>query len=406
MDESYRDGRARARRGSGSIRERRPGVWEIRVVVANDPQTGRSIQRSFTMHGDAESAERYRSDLVERFGLDKRALYCAGARWSVGELLARYVGVHHQWKPATWSSNRSIVRFLAADRLAGLGLAGLCPAQVEGAMARWRGAGASVAVVWGRWAILRSALSWAAAQRHLQRDPLEGMRAPPRPVPRKHLLPTEVARLLAVAAGQVEQAAEDLAAAPENGRMIEALFVAEQTRLLVRLAADTGARRGELAVLRLADLDGRVLTIERGLSLEVLGTTKTNRNRRVTLGATTTTMIIEHFESWRQRVGPARVVADWIFAADFRRMSYARADLLSHRFDRLRLAADLPEACLHRLRHSVGTYLVGEGKILKAQGRLGHRDPVTTLRHYAHATPMDDLDIADRLDDLLNAATG
>ena len=44
--------------------------------------------------------------------------------------------------------------------------------------------------------------------------------------------------------------------------------------------------------------------------------------------------------------------------------------------------------------------------ILKAQARLGHRDPVTTLRHYAHATPLDDLDVADRIDDLLNAAIG
>lgn len=198
-----------------------------------------------------------------------------------------------------------------------------------------------MAVVWGRWAVLRSALSWAVAQRYLRRDPLEGMRAPPQPVPRKHLLPSEVARLLAVAADQVETATENLAAAPENGRLIEALFVAEQTRLLIRLAADTGARPGELAVLRLADLDGRVLTIERGLSLEVLGTTS-NRNRRVTLGATTTAMIVEHFESWRQRVGTAQVVADWIFAPDYRRLSNARADLLSHRFERLRLAAGPP----------------------------------------------------------------
>ena len=218
--------------------------------------------------------------------------------------------------------------------------------------------------------------------------------------------PGEVARLLAVAAGQVEKASENLAAAPANRRLIEALFVAEQTRLLIRLAADTGARRGELAVLRLADLDGRVLTIERGLSLEVLGTTKTNRNRRVTLGATTAAMIVEHFASWRQRVGTGQVATDWIFAPDFRRLSNARADLLSHRFERLRLAAGLPEASLHRLRHSVGTHLVSEGKILKAQARLGHRDPVTTLRHYAHATPLDDLDVADRIDGLLNAAVG
>ena len=83
MEPSYRDGRTRARRGSGSIRERRAGVWEIRVVVPNDPHTGRSIQRSFTMHGDADTAEAYRIDLVERFGLDKRAL-CVGTHL-VGE---------------------------------------------------------------------------------------------------------------------------------------------------------------------------------------------------------------------------------------------------------------------------------------------------------------------------------
>jgi hypothetical protein len=41
----------------------------------------------------------------------------------------------------------------------------------------------------------------------------------------------------------------------------------------------------------------------------------------------------------------------------------------------------------------VATALVEAGKILKAQARLGHRDATTTLRHYAHATPLDDLNI-------------
>ena len=65
---------------------------------------------------------------------------------------------------------------------------------------------------------------------------------------------------------------------------------------------------------------------------------------------------------------------------------------------------DSPQASLHRFRHSVATQLVGEGKILKAQARLGHRDPATTLRHYAHATPLDDLDIADEIDQRLNTS--
>jgi len=211
---------------------------------------------------------------------------------------------------------------------------------------------------------------------------------------------------LRTAADQIGVAEVALAADPDSAVRREGLFVAEQTQLLVRLAADSGARRGELAALRLGDLAGRVLTIERNLSLEVLGPTKTGRPRRLTIGATTAAMIRDHFEQWEARVGADAVKDDWIFAPDFRRLTNARADLLSHRFVRLRKLAGLPQAALPRFRHSVATSLVEDGKILKAQARLGHRDPSTTLRHYAHATPLDDLDIADVIDRRLNEATG
>jgi len=69
--------------------------------------------------------------------------------------------------------------------------------------------------------------------------PLDVMRGPPRPLPRKHLLPAEIAALLATAARQVAQAVADLRAKHRDGRLLEALFVADQTRLLVRLAART-----------------------------------------------------------------------------------------------------------------------------------------------------------------------
>jgi integrase len=155
------------------------------------------------------------------------------------------------------------------------------------------------------------------------------MRGPRRPEPRKHLSDDEIAALLATAATRVAEARRALRTKPSDGPPIEGLFVAEQTQLLVRLAADTGARRGELAVLRLGDLDGRVLSIERNLSLEVLGPTKSNRNRRLTIGATTAAMIHKHFRTWKRRVGTHGVVGDWIFAPDHRRLTHARADLLS-----------------------------------------------------------------------------
>jgi hypothetical protein len=60
MTDRYRDmavSLERTKRGTGSIRERLPGVWEIRVVVGFDPVHARSVQRSFTVHGDEEAAE-------------------------------------------------------------------------------------------------------------------------------------------------------------------------------------------------------------------------------------------------------------------------------------------------------------------------------------------------------------
>ncbi|MHB8438216.1 MAG: hypothetical protein ACYDD4_03530 [Acidimicrobiales bacterium] len=51
----------------------------------------------------------------------------------------------------------------------------------------------------------------------------------------------------------------------------------------------------------------------------------------------------------------------------------------------------------------MATFLVGRGELLRAQQRLGHRDPSTTLRNYAYALPLEDEDVADDLDELLGA---
>jgi integrase len=111
------------------------------------------------------------------------------------------------------------------------------------------------------------------------------------------------------------------------------------------------------------------------------------------------TLVNEHFSGWAER-GPAPR-ADWIFAPSPTRETHVSADTLSHKFRRLGHEANVAAPALHRLRHGMATHLVGEGKLLKAQARLGHRDPSTTLRHYSHATPLDDDDVADEFERLL-----
>jgi integrase len=75
-------------------------------------------------------------------------------------------------------------------------------------------------------------------------------------------------------------------------------------------------------------------------------------------------------------------------------------------FAELAQRAEVPEGTLHRLRHSVATFLVGRGELLRAQQRPGHRDPSTTLRNYAHALPLEDETVADHIDELLSPGAG
>jgi integrase len=402
MQASYRD-RAftanRSERGTGSLRERSPDVWEVRVVVGFDPARARSIQRSFTVHGNATLAGKARRELVAEYGSARSDIKCAASAVTVGELLEGYLGSAQLWKPATAVSHRHVVSALLNDPLRHCRLQSLTPAVMRAAICRWREEGVSVPKVSARWLLIRSAVSWAVAEGLLRVNPLAGMRGPPRPQPRRHHSLDEVRRLL-VAAGEAVASAEDaFRCRPGSAACARRLFDAEQSLLLVRLAADSAARRGELAALRLSDLHGQVLTIERSLSAGVLGSTKSGRTRRVTLGSGTADMIRRHFRAWAARVEPEQ---DWLFSPSPRRPAHMTAGALSRRLTRLGQASGVEHAGLHRLRHGVATYLVDHGRLLKAQARLGHADPATTLRHYSHATPLDDTDVADQLDRLLN----
>ncbi len=283
------------------MRERSPGVWEIRIAVGVDPVSGRTVQRSFSFHGCAEEAELQRKELAAEWA-ERRAIRRAAPFLTVGELLERWLRAHHDWRPATWISARSNAKALRADGLAARRVSTLKPEHVRAAMAAWSGAGASVAVVSGRFRVLRSAIGWAHVERIIDVNPLSGMRGPQRPGTRLHLGAEEVLRML--------EAADALVAA-SSGRDAERLHKAEQIRLLVRLAADSGARRGELVALRFADLDGRVLTIERGVSADVLGPTKTGRARRLTLGRRTSELWRSSAELWAGRLPDGAALGPW-----------------------------------------------------------------------------------------------
>jgi integrase len=334
-----------------------------------------------------------RADLAEHFAEKRAALHAPIL--TVGDVLSRWIESPHDWRPSSWTSARSNARALCADQISTLRVTSLRPMVVRTAMARWRDEGATVSVVSGRFRILRSALGWAVGESLLVSNPLTGMRGPPRPGTRMHVPIDDLRALLETSERLLEKAQASVDGLPRTSRE---LHRAEQVRLLVRLAADSGARRGELAALTFVDLDGRVLTIERGVSAEKVGPTKTGRVRRLTLGASTANLGRECEGTWRAAAPEDEPFGPWLFSGRAHHQERLTAGAMGHWFAALCGEAGLPGVTPHRLRHTVATFLVGRGELLRAQQRLGHRDASTTLRNYAHALPLEDLEAADGID--------
>lgn len=384
------------RHSTGTIRSRRPQVWEVRVCLGPDPVSGQPVQRSVTVHGDLAEAERRRALLAAQAEQLRRRE--RPPLRTVADLLAVWLAAEHDWKPSTWENYRQTARRLTAEPLARRPPATVSPPVLRTAMQTWQRNGVPVSTValWAR--TLKAALGWGFDERLLACQPLQGMRGPGQPDPRREVPLPVVRELLDAAAGEVDE----LSSGPLRPGSDRRLHTAEQVRLLLRLAADTGARRGELGALRLDDLHGRVLHIDRGVSAETVTTTKTGRSRRVTVGVGTAALWQDTLTKWRARLPADAELGPWLFSADPDHGERVRCSTLGHWFQTFVRRHGHRDVCLHRLRHTVATVLVADGQLLQAQQRLGHAEASTTLRQYCHALPLHDQDVADQLSDLLD----
>lgn len=388
-------------RGDGTRRERRAGVWEVRVVVDVDPHTRRSKQQSWTIRGDEDHVATVQAGLVAEFGMRRVRRPTDATTLSVVELVEQFLAAPKAWSPSTYRSYGTPARFLARDPLGEVLLGRLIPARVDTAILRWERDGAGPAVVLGRYRLIHSAITWAMHEQLLRFDPLAGHRAPRAPLPRKHLHPTLGRNMLVEADRLAEKARAALEEGPGSRARSLAAFRAEQTALLIRVVADTGARLGELTALQVGDLEGGRLTIERAAKGGgVIGPTKTHRRRTITLGAVAADRWRVHVEEWKS--SPPRQPGVWLFTTTPEAVQPLTPTGVTLRFRRLRTSADVPEATLHRFRHTVGTHLVRSGDLIGAKARLGHDNLATTLRHYVDDDGIDDRPTATALDGLYN----
>jgi hypothetical protein len=98
------------------MRERRPGVWEVRLALGADRVTGRCRQRSVTVRGDRRAAESARAVWAQAAVL-VRTSRRADATITTGQLLQLWLRADHRWRPSTLTGYRSLVAALTGDPL-------------------------------------------------------------------------------------------------------------------------------------------------------------------------------------------------------------------------------------------------------------------------------------------------
>jgi integrase len=180
----------------------------------------------------------------------------------------------------------------------------------------------------------------------------------------------------------------------------------------LRLAAVTGARRGELCAIRWRDFDKKgTLSIKHsivdGRNDELIEKgTKTHASRKVVIDAMTMRVIDSQRERGEERskeCGRKFSRNDFVFASSLDGSVPWRPHRVTLAFKRLCDELGIDGVRLHDLRHFTATQMLASGVPVKTvAGRLGHANAATTLNVYAHALESSDAEAAHLIGGILN----
>ena len=344
-----------------TIREKRPGVWEVRVFTGSAAR-GRPTQR---LAAELEASEGKATP----------------AGRSVGHVLDECVKQNlDTWVPSSARDQQSRVRAIKKDQISRLPLARLTVGDVERWHTRMRQGGMRAAGIKNQHGVLRAALSQAMRWGWTSNNVAAMARLRSTKTQQRTVMSVDDVRAVMASAATIDAAAE----------------------LALRIAAVAGARRAELASLKWSDEKNGQLLIDSATEITKRGdgspelreaATKTANARTVTLDDDTVDLIAK-LRGERAPYGP------WMFGLGPELVS---PDRIGWWWSRSRKLSGIDSKWrLHDLRHWSATVAIGQGHDVRTVvGRLGHANPAMTLRVYAHAFAAADQAVAAGLGDFL-----
>jgi len=280
-------------------------------------------------------------------------------------------------RPKTWAHYESILRVHVLPTFADQPVGAISPADVRRYITDSVEAGSAPGTVRSARKVLRLVLATAQADGAIRANPCDGSRVPASPKAEMVFLSVEQVERLATA-------------------------IDERYATLVRLAAFTGLRAGEICALRVGRVDlvsGRITVAESVTEVQGLGLhfsePKTYERRSVTLPAFLADELAAPLED---RPGdPGTLVFTSPEGSTPNHKNFYR-----RHFKPAVSVADLPaETRFHDLRHTCAALCIALGAHPKAiQERLGHSSITVTLDRYGHLFPKLDETLTERLDDL------
>jgi integrase len=379
----------------GSMRQRGEDSWQLRVHAGRDSITGRKRYVERTFRGNKRQASKALAALVtETEGLAPRST----KEGTVGALLNEWLEhAAPSFSPKTVATCRGYIDNPIIPAIGSISASKLTANELDRFYRHLLEVGASngpyaPATIRRVHGIIRRAMTQGVRWGWISRNPAIDA-SPPR-VPLHDIQPpspNEVVRLFRLA----QELDPDLAT-------------------FIVLAASSGARRGELIALRWADVDFArgTLSIERGIVLVggrlIEQGTKTHQSRRITLDAATIETLKLHrtrMEESAALVGATISSTSFMFSETVDGSIPWRPDSTTRAFRSLCKKAGVEGVRLHDLRHYVATRLLSAGiDVRTVAGRLGHRNPSTTLNVYSHFVPESDREAATALGDLFGKA--
>jgi integrase len=367
----------------GSLRQRGPDSWQLRVYLGVDADTGRERWASKTVHGSRRYARAQLAGFVEEAG------YARLRAGTVADLLDRWLAhASPAWSSTTLRQTRSVIECHLKPLLGHLAVNKLTTVDIDDVYRHLlRGGGPegralAPGTVHRVHVVLHRALTQAVRWEWVWLNPASAA-SPPRVAPAEVRPPSpdQVQRLLA----HVGDDDPDFAT-------------------YLWLAASTGARRSQLLGLRWAEIDVRHAAIGftrayvEGPTGPVLRATKTHRTYRVAIDDTTIRQLVEH----RRRAEHRAQLSGVKLAGDgfvFTLSPDGSVPWLPNRVTKtfighLRRSA-VGRFRLHDLRHFMATQMLAHGvAVVTVSQRLGHARASTTLNVYGHCVPGADRDAA------------